>query len=233
MTGPAFTLRTLNLDLPGVAAAFGRRLHDAGVDTTADRAVRFARALELGRPVSRVRLYWIARSVFLTDRAQLRAFDSVFAEVFGAGGRPAEIEQLRAQAAALALDGALIWAGQIAQAEVAAYLHAADALVIPDTITDVTASPLKLFEYMAAGRAVVLPNIPALAEVLPLASGYYFRRGDRDTLAQALITALTDPDRAEREQAARAAATQHTYAARAERILALAEAVAQRYGTIG
>src|SRR5215208_2264410 len=89
MTGPAFTVRTLHLDLPGLAAAFGRRLHEAGVDTTADRAVRFARAVELGRPVSRGRLYWIARSVFLTDRAQLRAFDSVFAEVFGAGERPA------------------------------------------------------------------------------------------------------------------------------------------------
>ncbi len=164
---------------------------------------------------------------FACVRAQLPA-----ARLVLVGGRPAEIEQLRAQAVALALDGALIWAGQIAHSEVAPYLHAADALVIPDTITDVTASPLKLFEYMAAGRAVVLPDIPALAEVLPPTSGYYFRRGDRGTLAQALIAALTDPRRAEREQAARAAATEHTYAARAERILALAEAVAQRYGTI-
>jgi uncharacterized protein with von Willebrand factor type A (vWA) domain len=84
MTAPAFSVRTLHLDLPAVAAALGRRLHEAGVETTADRAVRFARALELGRPISRGRLYWIARSVFLTDRAQLRAFDRVFAEVFGA-----------------------------------------------------------------------------------------------------------------------------------------------------
>jgi len=40
MTGPAFSVRTLHLDLPAVAAAFGRRLHEAGVDTTADRAAR-------------------------------------------------------------------------------------------------------------------------------------------------------------------------------------------------
>ncbi len=93
MTGSAFTVRTLHLDLPGVAAAFGRRLYEAGVDTTADRATRFARALELGRPESRGRLYWIARSVFLTDRAQLRAFDAVFAEVFGARERPAGAER--------------------------------------------------------------------------------------------------------------------------------------------
>ena len=89
MTRPAFTVRTLHLDLPGVAAAFARRLHEAGVDTTADRAVRFARALELGRPVSRARLYWLARGVFVTDRVQLRAFDAVFADVFGTSERPA------------------------------------------------------------------------------------------------------------------------------------------------
>jgi uncharacterized protein len=92
MTGAAFTLRTLHLDLPAVAAAFSRRLHEAGVDTTADRAARFAQALELGRPIARGRLYWIARSVFVTDRAQLRAFDAVFAEVFGARERPAGAE---------------------------------------------------------------------------------------------------------------------------------------------
>ena len=96
MTAPAFSVRTLHLDLPAVAAAFGRRLHEAGVETTADRAVRFARALELGRPISRGRLYWIARSVFLTDRAQLRAFDRVFAEVFGAraGARGTDFESV-------------------------------------------------------------------------------------------------------------------------------------------
>ena len=98
MTGPAFTVRTLHMDLPAVATGFSRRLHDAGVDTTADRAVRFARSLELGRPVSRGRLYWIARSVFLTDRAQLRAFDAVFAEVFGSRERPTEAEPEEGQA---------------------------------------------------------------------------------------------------------------------------------------
>ena len=146
------------------------------------------------------------------------------------GGRPGEIEQLRRQASALGLDSAVTWAGQIAQEHVAPYLHAADALVIPDTVTDVTASPLKLFEYLASGRAVVLPDIPALAEVLPPSVGYYFRRGDAAALAVALAAALADERRAEREQAGMAAAAAHTYAARAEHILALAEEVARKYG---
>ena len=43
----------------------------------------FAQALTLVRPVSRRRLYWTARGVFVSDRTQARAFDAVFDEVFG------------------------------------------------------------------------------------------------------------------------------------------------------
>ena len=83
MTEPAFSVRTLQLDLPALAGAFSRRLRDAGVPITAERAARFAQALELVRPVSRRRLYWTARAVLVSDSAQVRAFDSVFGAVFG------------------------------------------------------------------------------------------------------------------------------------------------------
>jgi len=88
MTDTALRVRTLHLDLPALAGAFSRRLHDAGVPTTAERAARFAQALELVRPVSRRRLYWTARGVLVTDQAQVRAFDRVFAAAFG-GHQPA------------------------------------------------------------------------------------------------------------------------------------------------
>jgi glycosyltransferase involved in cell wall biosynthesis len=145
------------------------------------------------------------------------------------GGRPAEIAQFSAQADALGLGESVTWAGQLPRNQITPYLHAADLLVIPDTVTDVTASPLKLFEYLAAERAVVLPDIPALAEVLPPEIGYYFRRGDVDDLARALGQALADPQRAERERAGRTIVAPHTYAARAAAILALAESVVQKH----
>jgi len=93
MTGAPFTVRPLHLDLPALAGAFSRRLHEAGIETTAERAARFAQALDLGRPISRRRLYWLARAVFVTDRGQTAAFDSVFAEVFGRREPPAEAER--------------------------------------------------------------------------------------------------------------------------------------------
>ena len=74
------------------------------------------------------------------------------------GGRPAEIAALREQALRLGLGEGVVFTGPRPQDEVVRYLQAADVLAIPDTVTDVTASPLKLFEYLAVGRAVVLPD---------------------------------------------------------------------------
>ena len=92
MTGTPFTVRTLQLDLPAFAGAFSRRLHDAGVPTTAERAARFAQALTLVKPISRRRLYWTARAVLVSDPSQVKAFDSVFFSVFGARELPPEFE---------------------------------------------------------------------------------------------------------------------------------------------
>jgi uncharacterized protein with von Willebrand factor type A (vWA) domain len=50
---------------------------------TPERASEFARALDLVNPVSRRRLYWTARSVLVSDTAQVKAFDRVFFSVFG------------------------------------------------------------------------------------------------------------------------------------------------------
>jgi len=87
-TDPApFRLETIELDLPAVASAFSRRLHEAGLPVGVERTAAFTRALTLARPIARRRLYWIARAVFVSDPAQVRAFDAVFRSVFGTRGR--------------------------------------------------------------------------------------------------------------------------------------------------
>jgi uncharacterized protein with von Willebrand factor type A (vWA) domain len=84
MPGTEFAVETVELDLPALVGAFSRRLHEAGVPVSAERAARFAQSLTLVKPIARRRLYWTARAVFVSDLGQVRAFDSVFAEVFGA-----------------------------------------------------------------------------------------------------------------------------------------------------
>ena len=81
----AFTVETIDLDLPPLVGAFSRRLHEAGLPITPARSADFARALTLVRPISRRRLYWTARGVFVSDPAQVKDFDAVFFSVFGHG----------------------------------------------------------------------------------------------------------------------------------------------------
>ena len=45
-----FGVETIHLDLPPLAATLSRRLHEAGVPMTPERAAAFARALTLVRP---------------------------------------------------------------------------------------------------------------------------------------------------------------------------------------
>src|SRR4051812_47242744 len=81
----SFGVETIELDLPPLVAALGRRLRDRGLPLTPARSADFAHALGLVRPVSRRRLYWTARAVLVNDPAQVPAFDEVFSSIFGAG----------------------------------------------------------------------------------------------------------------------------------------------------
>jgi uncharacterized protein len=85
-----FGVETVELDLPPLVAGLSRRLHERGLPVTPGRSAEFAQALTLVRPVSRRRLYWTARAVFVSDPSQVLAFDAVFASVFGGRAEPEE-----------------------------------------------------------------------------------------------------------------------------------------------
>ncbi len=74
----------LNPDLAAVAAAFGDRLHHAGVPATAETGARFAAAISLTGPTTVRELYWLARVTLVTSHGQLTTFDETFEQVFGA-----------------------------------------------------------------------------------------------------------------------------------------------------
>ncbi|NJN18505.1 MAG: glycosyltransferase family 4 protein [Oscillochloris sp.] len=146
------------------------------------------------------------------------------------GGRDAERAALTERAAALGmpLGGArppIYVLEPRPQSEVVHYLGAADVLAIPDTVTDLTASPLKLFEYLALGQPLVLPQIAALAEIVPDRLSFSFPRRDPGALIAALERALAAADDMQAAAARHALAQDHTYGRRAERIIALVEQV--------
>jgi glycosyltransferase involved in cell wall biosynthesis len=114
-------------------------------------------------------------------------------KIYFVGGRPQEIAELTAQSERLGIRASVVFVGVVNQQTVAQYLAASDILAIPDTVTDETASPLKLFEYMAMQRVVVCPDMPALREIVGDTGAYLFERGSQASLNQALHTLITTP----------------------------------------
>jgi len=120
------------------------------------------------------------------------------------GGHPAEhdVSRVRHRVAALALGDRVTMTGLVAPDAVAGHLAAADVLVLPNTQTTISerfTSPLKLFEYMAAGRPMVVSDLPAIREIVRHGeNAWLVKPGDAAALAQGIGHVLTDEDLAAR-----------------------------------
>lgn len=143
-----------------------------------------------------------------------------------AGGMDADVERLRAHARGLAnvrLDGFQD------PGRVPLYLAAADVLAVPNrsqpAISARYTSPLKAFEAMAAGVCVVASDLPSLREVFTHdRDAWLVAPDDPAALAEGLRAVLRDDARRTRLAAALAArAPEHTWDARARRLLAWME----------
>ena len=124
----------------------------------------------------------------------------------------------------------IILTGFIDNALLPQYQAAAEVLLMPyeTTITgsgggdtaDI-ASPMKMFEYMAAGRAIISSDLPVIYEVLDETMAVFCPPGDLDAWQQALSRLRENP--AAREllgQNARVAVEAYTWRSRSERALA-------------
>ena len=82
------------------------------------------------------------------------------------------------------------------------------------------ASPMKMFEYMAAGRPILTSDLPVIHEVLDEEMAVFCPPEDPSAWEQALSALQADPDRQKRlAEASRAAVSQYTWQARAEKAL--------------
>jgi len=92
----------------------------------------------------------------------------------------------------------VIMTGAIAHADVPEMLSIADIAVVPSSPIPAshggTGTPLKLFEYMAAGKTVVATALDQAAEVIQDGhNGLLVRAGDVNSFAEAIVTLLNDP----------------------------------------
>jgi glycosyltransferase involved in cell wall biosynthesis len=141
------------------------------------------------------------------------------------GGHDKEPDLARVKAFATQLDCAsrITFTGLVPPAQVATHLRAADVLVLPNprsAISNAHTSPLKLFEYMAAGRPIVASDLPSIGEVLSDGTNALLvEPGNPQALVAGIRRIMDDPELATRLAAQAAADVRdYTWARRAERL---------------
>lgn len=142
--------------------------------------------------------------------------------VVGDGPARTGLEQ---QAKRLGVADHVTFTGVVQRDDVASYVAAFDIALQPAVVA--YASPLKLFEYLALGRAIVAPNQPNICEVLVDGeNALLFDPQDEFGLVQVIKRLMADEELRQRlaRNAAETIAKQDlTWAGNARRVTALAE----------
>ena len=152
-------------------------------------------------------------------------------EIMGGEAGTDDWQRLTALIKELGLEGRVTLRPRDNQAEVRKLLGRAAIAVWPGTAKQAIAasytSPLKLFEYLAAGCAVVAPDAPAASSLLSSGqNALLFRPDDPASLAARLQSLLDDPGLVQRlSQEGRELARGYTWRARARRIRGYLEEV--------
>ena len=148
------------------------------------------------------------------------------------GGHPrdaADRDRLNALARDRGVAQRVSFAGLVPPADVLARLRGADVLVLPlrDMPHTRYDSPMKLFEYLAAGRPIVASDLRSTREIFIAGkTARFFEAGNPASLAVEVQAVLADPDGADRMgRAAFDAAAGYTWARRAGRIERLLDEV--------
>src|SRR5262245_28293607 len=110
-----------------------------------------------------------------------------------AGGRPEQIAAAQRQAVAAGIGGATIFAGQRPAEEIPCFLDAADVLVSPRSLG--TNTPLKIYQYLRSGRAIVATRLLTHTQVLDDEVSL-LTEATPQGFAAGILTAINDPDRA-------------------------------------
>ncbi|MFH2104594.1 MAG: glycosyltransferase [Chloroflexota bacterium] len=144
------------------------------------------------------------------------------------GGRPRDVEFWSTQASERKISN-ITFTGFIPNQHIPHYQAAADVLLMPygrtvsassgGNTADVC-SPMKMFEYMAAGRAILTSDLPVLHEILDETMAVFCPPEDPSLWESELKMLLGDPKRRiTLGQRARSASTQYSWLERAKRIL--------------
>jgi len=146
-------------------------------------------------------------------------------KLFVVGGASVDLEFYKDFTIKKKLEDRVIFAGRVLQKNIPEYIAACDVLVAPFPKNDhyeYYMSPLKIFEYMAGKRPMVVTNLASLREVLKDGeTALFVEPNDSKSLAGAIEKLMNDSSLAEKlsENAYREMESKYTWRKRAENIL--------------
>ncbi len=112
-------------------------------------------------------------------------------------GSGKNLEKLKELSKTIGVSERIIFAGSVNHSHVPEYLAKAKIAVLPNIKekTSLFSSPLKLFEYMAAGLPIVASDLPVLREILTEGeNALFFEAGNPVSLANAIKKFLANRD---------------------------------------
>ncbi|MDO8558243.1 MAG: glycosyltransferase [bacterium] len=139
------------------------------------------------------------------------------------GGDPADAQKYTKRLTDSRIIARIHFVRHVPPTDVPKYLKALDVLVAPFPRSEHYAnamSPLKIFEYMASGKPMVVSDLPSVREILSGESAYFFEAGNPQDLARVLLKVLDNPDQArQRAEGARKLVPKYIWKERAKNIL--------------
>lgn len=146
--------------------------------------------------------------------------------IVGGHDKEPDLARVNALANQLGIADRVTFTGLVEPAKVPDHLAKAMILVLPNPASAISTrftSPLKLFEYMAAGRAIVASDLPSIREVVrDNEHALLAAPGSPEALAAAIQKLIEDRALAEKlARAAYADAPKYTWGRRAEKLEAL------------
>jgi glycosyltransferase involved in cell wall biosynthesis len=171
---------------------------------------------------------------FLVDCFSMVLVEVPQAKLFLVGDGPVR-QEIERKIESLGMRSAVFLSGAVPQSEVPDYLAAADIAVLPypQLPRELWFSPLKLYEYMASGKAIVATRSGQVAEVLEdQRSGVLVETGDERSFIRALVRLLESPEERERlgRNARRQAEECHSWGRQTQRLEAVYQEVLGKPG---